>query len=101
LAKKLTFDPAAKSEIQDAARYYEEVNPGLGKAFLQEVELAVRSLHDNPLRWRPVRGPFRRCLVARFPYYIIFVPDDAEIYIAAVMHRKRRPDYWADRAENR
>ncbi len=101
MAKKLTFDPDAKLEIRDAALYYEEVQPGLGEEFIREVELSVRNLFSKPLRWRCIRGAYRRCVVRRFPYYIIFVADDAGVYITAVMHRKRKPDYWVDRSENR
>lgn len=100
MGKKLTLDPDAKLEIRAAALYYEELQPGLGEAFIQEVELAVRNLFRNPLRWRCIRGNWRRSIVRRFPYYIVFVADNTEVYIAAVMHRQRKPEYWLGRIKD-
>ena len=101
MAKRLTFDPGAKLEIREAALYYEEARVGLGEEFLQAVENAIRNLFNNPLRWRLVKDPFRRCIVHRFPYAVIFSADDYEVFIAAVMHQKRKPDYWIDRIPKR
>ena len=41
----------------------------------------------------------RRCLVAKFPYAIIYHHDldQNEILILAVGHLHRRPDYWTSR----
>ena len=97
MVKKLKFDPDAKTEIRDAALYYENIRPGLGEAFVLEVEISVQNLFNDPWRWRCIRGPYRRCIVRRFPYYIIFVAEETEVYIVAVMHRKRRPEYWIPR----
>ena len=47
--------------------------------------------------WRKVKGRFRRYLVQRFPYGLIYVVQEDVIYIAAVMHLKRKPDYWVGR----
>lgn len=35
---KLLFDPEALQETRDAAVFYEDSRPGLGKAFLDEVD---------------------------------------------------------------
>lgn len=41
----------------------------------------------------------RRCLIAKFPYGIIydFSPEHDEIVIVAIAHLHRRPDYWVSR----
>ena len=94
---KLIYDPQAKIEIREAAAFYEECREGLGRDFLNAVESAARSLSAHPLRWRKFHGRFRRCLVRRFPYGIIYSAQRDEIYVAAVMHLKRKPGYWAQR----
>jgi len=43
----LIYDPAARAELLEAAAYYEECRPGLGKAFLSAVEHAVARLSNN------------------------------------------------------
>ena len=69
----------------------------LGHAFLNEVESAIQSLLQSPRQWRKISAQFRRCLLKRFPYGIIYSIDDDEIFVAAVMHLKRKPEYWKDR----
>ena len=87
----------AKREPMDAAEYYENQRSGLGDDFLDEVAAALQRLN----RWRH-SGPasdagYRRCLIRRFPYALIYRPNDGEIVIVAVMHLKRRPGYWIRR----
>jgi plasmid stabilization system protein ParE len=94
---RLIYDPAAKFEIREAAAYYEESREGLGKEFLVTVEAAVQQLVSHPLLSRRIRGRFRRWLVPRFPYGIIYCVEGDAIYIAAVMHLHRKPGYWKNR----
>lgn len=39
----------------------------------------------------------RRVFVARFPYFVLYAPDDAPMEIVTVAHFRRRPGYWRDR----
>jgi hypothetical protein len=41
----------------------------------------------------------RRCLIAKFPYGVIYhySPEQDEIVIVAIAHLHRRPDYWVSR----
>jgi plasmid stabilization system protein ParE len=91
---KLIFDPEALIEMREAAAFYEDCQRGLGASFLDAVEVAVAEIVKHPLMWRKVKGRFRRYLVQRFPYGLIYALQDDIIYIAAVMHLKRKPDYW-------
>lgn len=93
----LIFAVAAKDELREAAAYYDGCQKGLGKAFLAAIEAATRHVASNPLRYRKIGGRFRRCLVERFPYGLIYAVDGEEIFVAAVMHLKRKPGYWEGR----
>jgi len=94
---KLIFDPQALVEMRAAAAFYEDCQPGLGHSFLDAVEAALAEIVKHPLMWRKVKGRFRRYLVQRFPYGLIYAVQEDVIYIAAVMHLKRKPDYWYGR----
>lgn len=91
---RLVLDPAAFAELREAAEFYEESRKGLGKEFLKDVETALDSIARRPKLWRKLRGRFRRCLVHRFPYGIIYAVEDDTVYVAAVMHLRREPGYW-------
>jgi hypothetical protein len=47
--------------------------------------------------WRRIKGRLRRYLVQQFPYGLIYAVQGDTIYVAAVMHLKRKPGYWVAR----
>lgn len=98
---KLILDPAANAEMREAAIFYEDCREGLGQEFLEAVEAAFHQITLHPEMWRKLKGRFRRYIVQRFPYAVIYAPEDDVIYVAAVMHLKRKPGYWQDRAKGR
>ncbi len=95
--KTVSYLDPAKAEMIEAARYYEEEAHGLGHDFLDEIEHTVSMLQKYPRSGRLVRNGIRRRLVRRFPFGILFGEESDEIVIVAVMHLKRRPDYWLNR----
>ena len=92
--KKVSYLDPAREEMIEAARYYEGEAQGLGNDFLDEIEHAVSMIQEYPLSGKVVRKGMRRRLVRRFPFGIIYGVEADEIMIVAVMHLKRRPDYW-------
>jgi toxin ParE1/3/4 len=98
---KIIYDPEAKQEIKEAAAYSEECQEGLGQRFLSAVELTVEKVSNNPFLYRKFHGRFRRCLVNKFPYGIIYTIGENDVFIAAVMHLKRKPGYWIKRVEDK
>lgn len=44
-----------------------------------------------------MRGDIRRFLVKTFPYGIVYAPVENDIFVLAIMHFKREPDYWLGR----
>ena len=91
------FLSPAEREMVQAARYYESKVPTLGAEFLLEIEAAVRSIETHPDAAPNVRGDIRRRLVRRFPYAVLYRAAPEGILILAVMHQRRRPDYWHGR----
>lgn len=97
--KPVRFHPEAEAELLAAITYYEGQQAGLGVDLRQEVEAAVGLVRKNPQLFaaRPADG-LRKCPVRRFPYAVYYLDLDAEIWIAAVAHRKRKPGYWRERS---
>ena len=94
---RVVLDPAAAAELREAAVFYEDCREGLGLEFLTNVEAALDAIARRPDLWRRLKGRFRRCLVHRFPYGVIYAVEDDVVYVAAVMHLKRKPGYWESR----
>jgi len=91
--------PEVPLELEAAALWYEERQPGLGDDFLAEYQATLRRILGAPERWRKIRGDNRKLNFHRFPYAIVYsVETEADaLYVKAVMHLHRRPFYWRHR----
>ena len=94
---KVLFTELAKSEIDDAACFYELEYNGLGIRFKEEIRHAVNLIREYPTALAIERGDVRKCLLHRFPYKILYSIEDDHILIIAIAHQHRKPDYWVDR----
>jgi mRNA-degrading endonuclease RelE of RelBE toxin-antitoxin system len=94
------FDRLAAAEMEDASKYYECQLSGLGSQFKKEIKNRIRWISRHPMACPKETGDVRRCLLHRFPYKILFSIEKAHIYIVAVAHCHRNPDYWIDRILN-
>ncbi len=94
----VVFDPDARSEFLSVVQYYEECQKGLGQRFRIVVESALDKIIESPFRYRIIQAPFRRYLLQKFPYTIIYSIEPDHIRIIAVSHTKRKPEYWVNRA---
>ena len=95
--KPIVLHPAAEAEMLAAAGYYQDCQPGLGARFLDEVSRAGGRITQNPAAWPVISGSIRRCLLNRFPFGLLFRIEDKRIYLLAVMHLRREPNYWQNR----
>jgi len=94
---KYSFHPEAEAEFIAAIDYYESREPGLGSDFAIEVHSAIGNILSFPRAWPVLEDDMRRCLIHRFPYGVIYSQDEDVIFILALMHLHRDPDYWKDR----
>jgi toxin ParE1/3/4 len=92
-----SFHPEADEEFCEAIGYYETSQPGLGEEFYLEVHSTIDRILSFPQTWPVLEGEVRRCLVHRFPYGILYSVEPEGIFILAVMHLRRDPDYWKQR----
>lgn len=93
---KVIFAKIARQELDDASAYYEIEYPGLGQRFRDEVRDAAKRIAEYPEAWSIERGDVRKCLLHKFPYKILYSIEPDHIFIIAVAHQHRKPDYWID-----
>ena len=89
--------PGAREDLNKAAAFYEASVPGLGDAFLDDVERAIDDIRENPRIGAPIGRAFRRAVLRRFPFTIVYAERGDEIVIVAIAHDRRRPGYWRGR----
>jgi toxin ParE1/3/4 len=88
----------AIEELDGAVAYYEDQKVGLGLDFLVEVEQALGKIQQNPNLGAvyKVTG-LRRYVIQQFPFLIFYAELEEYIWVVAIAHGKRRPDYWRRR----
>lgn len=91
------FADEALAEYIAAGQFYNRKVPGLGDAFADKIEDAIRKIRATPFVWRVVEDDVRRFLVEGFPYGIYYTIEDDCVLIWAVKHLRRDPDYWQER----
>jgi plasmid stabilization system protein ParE len=95
---RLTYLEEARAELLHAIAWYEERKAGLGRQFDEQVQTAEDSILRHPKAWGRAGGGYRRKLLTRFPYALVFhEPGPGWIEVVAVMHQHREPDYWRER----
>jgi toxin ParE1/3/4 len=94
---RIEFAPEAKAEFDDAKRYYDQQLQGLGERFRDEVRDALRRMRLWPLATPVERGDIRRLVLSRFPYKLLYSVEGDYLYVVAVAHQHRAPEYWVDR----
>ena len=89
--------PQAADEFEDAAAHYADKQPGLGQRFRDEVDRHIRWIaqHAEIPRERP--GGYRRVNLKVFPHYVAYVQIGETLWILAIAHGHREPEYWIDR----
>ncbi|HEY4114976.1 MAG TPA: type II toxin-antitoxin system RelE/ParE family toxin [Rhizomicrobium sp.] len=94
---RFVFHAEADRELDDAMSWYEERKQGLGGQFRAAVDQALSTIQSNPKAFARVVGPYRRLVMRRFPYGIIYWPREGEVYILSVFHSHRDPERWRER----
>jgi|SRR5579883_2015427 len=89
--------PQAANEFEHAAAYYEDKQPGLGQRFRDEVDRHIRWIagHAEIPRLRP--AGYRRVNLKIFPHYVAYAQIGETIWVLAMVHGHREPEYWIDR----
>ncbi len=94
---KLIFHPDIALEVKESYKWYQEQASGLGDDFLHELEGAYEAIEALPETWPKFQRGFRRFLLSKFPFSVIYSSKQTPPYVVAVMHNSRKPGYWIDR----
>lgn len=96
---KIRFAEAANRELIDAVDWFERQQVGLGAHFRRDVREATLRIAGAPLLFPVELEDVRRYTMNRFSYTLRYVLRGGEVWIVAVSHQHRRPDYWTERID--
>ena len=91
--------PLAKQDIKEAAKWYNDRKPGLGKRFTQHVRQKIKSIRQNPKAVAIRYKDTCTALLDTFLYMIHFNIDEDKkmVIVSAVLSTHRDPDIWTER----
>ena len=88
----------ASIELDNAIEYYNIQSTGLGEKFLDEVLENIELILHFPQLWSQNSENTRKAVLRKFPFNLIYSMHKNKIFIIAVAHQNREPDYWIDRS---
>ncbi|MBL9117249.1 MAG: type II toxin-antitoxin system RelE/ParE family toxin [Verrucomicrobiaceae bacterium] len=97
--KRLEQHPEVEDEIQSWALILAERSDRVPFEFLRAVREGLQHVRKYPERSHFVYKRFRRHNMKRFSHSIIYREERDAVYVIAVMHQRRNPDYWKSRAD--
>lgn len=98
---KYEFHPEAELELYEAALRYESEVPELGRRFGDEVERVIQLLLEHPEMGARVDENLRHFVLRKFPFSVVYAATAHLVYIVAVAHGSREPEYWRPRVQDR
>jgi plasmid stabilization system protein ParE len=96
---RLALHRHARKEIADAAAFYNKRNASVATRFLDDLERVLQQVARDPRRYRLIEPNLHQARIPGFPYVLIYRVDPSEIFVLAVKHDRRQPDYWRYRQE--
>jgi hypothetical protein len=88
----------AEREFAEAVDDYNAQRSGLGYGFEAEIQAAFQRIRAFPYAWPLFSSRARRYKVNRLPYGVLYQIRSDRILVLAIMHLKRDPRLWQERA---
>jgi hypothetical protein len=95
--KPVRFHDAARVELAEEVLYYATISPRLGEGLVAAVEKAVRLASEFPDVGSPYKYGTRRVFPNKFPFSLVYVVRESELYVLALAPFRRKPGYWRSR----
>lgn len=94
---RVLFRPEARDDAIQARDWYEKQSAGLGGEFVRALEAAVAAASRSPDAFPAISGEFRRVLLRRFPYSLVYLLQGDTLVVLACFHHRRNPRTLGDR----
>lgn len=89
--------PEAVQEAIHAARWYRERSFGAAERFLSELNQVLDRVIAAPYRWPRGFAGTRKVKLPTFPFLVVYRATEKSVLVVAVVHGRRKPNYWKDR----
>jgi plasmid stabilization system protein ParE len=97
MAVEVRYAPEAEDDVSDGYSFYEKRASGLGEEFLRAVDACISSISRSPEAHQRIYKSYRRSVVRRFPYVVIYEYDGGVVTVYSVFHTSQDPNKWRER----
>jgi len=97
MSLNLVISPRAHADLNDAWRWYEDRQQGVGDRFMLRVDEVLARICRDPEMFPILQRGARWAAVPRFPYGILYRVEDSDLVVLGVIHGRRGPREWKSR----
>jgi len=90
----LVVTEEAEHDIAEVRDRYRSIGPELDASFRAALDDAVLAIRSRPYAYQVVYRSFRRLLLHRFPYFMLFAVFDKTVVVFGCFHTRRDPKAW-------
>jgi len=81
----------AENELEDAFYFYNLISSKVADEFLQQTNKCIQAILLNPEAFPIDFETYRKAVVKKFPFVIIYTQIDSIIFISAIFHTSKNP----------
>jgi len=82
----------AENELEDAFYFYNLVSTKVADEFLYQINSCIQSILLYPESFPLDFEMYRKAVVKKFPFIIIYTKIDSIIFISAIFHTSKNPN---------
>jgi toxin ParE1/3/4 len=92
---------SARKDIREAAHWYNDQQPGLGKRFTHFVKKKIELICENPHLYAVRKAGIHAAILPIFPFMIFFEIDEKRriVLVIGVFHSSLYPQRWHSREQ--
>lgn len=94
---RIRLSTSARAELVDAIQYHEREREGIGQELAAEIDRAVRLIAERPMVGSDIGKGERKFTIDRFRYNVIYRVEEKNVFVLAIAHHRRKPNYWRKR----
>jgi plasmid stabilization system protein ParE len=98
---RLVFHPGVVGDLEAIVAYYAELDGSLPARFRARFSEQVSRLAELPNSGAALFDDFRRIVIKRFPYLIVYRIEGEQVFVLAVVSFRRDPDWIRHIASSR
>jgi hypothetical protein len=93
------FHPSARAELDASVDFYESRSKGLAGGSSQPWRKRLGASPNHPTQGRLYSVASANGWWPGFPFTVVYRVSQRQLFIVAVAHQHRRPDYWRRRRD--